>query len=73
MYFNDHNPPHFHVEYQGYTAIVNIEDGTIRGEMPRKQLGLIYEWIDENREDLLKNWKLSMEQKPLFKVKPLIK
>ena len=73
MYFNDHNPPHFHVEYQGYTAIVNIEDGTIRGEMPRKQLGLIYEWIDENREDLLKNWKLSVEQKPLFKVKPLIK
>ncbi len=73
MYFNDHNPPHFHVEYQGYTAIVNIEDGTIRGEMPRKQLGLIYEWIDENREDLLKNWKLSVEQKPLFKVKPLTK
>lgn len=73
MYFNDHNPPHFHVEYQEFTAIVNIEDGTIRGEMPRKQLGLIYEWIDENKEDLLRNWKLSVEQKPLFKVKPLTK
>lgn len=73
MYFNDHNPPHFHVEYQGYTAIVNIEDGTIRGEMPRKQLGMIYEWIDQNKNELLENWKLSVEQKPLFKVKPLNK
>jgi len=34
---------------------------------------MIYEWIDQNREDLLENWKLSVEQKPLFKVKPLDK
>ncbi len=25
MYFGDHNPPHFHVEYQGEKATFNFE------------------------------------------------
>lgn len=24
MYFGDHNPPHFHVEYEGYEALISI-------------------------------------------------
>ena len=26
MYFNEHNPPHFHVKYADFNAIVTIED-----------------------------------------------
>ena len=26
MFFLDHNPPHFHVKYQDYEAIINIEN-----------------------------------------------
>jgi len=29
MYFDDHAPPHFHVEYQGHEAYVAIADGAI--------------------------------------------
>jgi len=29
MYFADHAPPHFHVEYQGHMALVAIADGTL--------------------------------------------
>tara|TARA_R110000868_G_scaffold75843_2_gene218517 strand:- start:63 stop:272 length:210 start_codon:yes stop_codon:yes gene_type:complete len=56
MYFNEHNPPHFHVEYQDYEAIVNIETGELTGKMSRRALGLVYEWLDQNKEALLENW-----------------
>ena len=29
MFFNDHDPPHFHVRYQGFVARVRIADGTV--------------------------------------------
>ncbi|WP_296621106.1 DUF4160 domain-containing protein [Marivirga sp.] len=41
MYYNDHNPPHFHIEYQDYEAIINIEDGELTGKMSRKALNLV--------------------------------
>ena len=56
MYFNEHNPPHFHVEYQDYEAIVNIETGELTGKISRRALVLVYEWLDQNKEALLENW-----------------
>ncbi len=73
MYFNEHNPPHFHVEYQNYTAIIYIEDGTVKGEMPRKQLNLIFLWLDLLKIELLNNWELSIAHEPLLKIDPLNK
>ena len=36
MYFNDHNPPHFHVRYEEYRALVGIEPLELReGRLPR--------------------------------------
>ncbi len=26
MYFNDHNPPHFHAKYENYRATIDIND-----------------------------------------------
>ncbi len=34
MFFSDHNPPHFHVKYQGYEATIDISTGTIKGALP---------------------------------------
>ena len=37
MYFDDHNPPHFHAIYGGTEAIVGIEPITIlRGDLPNR-------------------------------------
>lgn len=37
MYNNgEHNPPHFHAEYQGYKASFNMEGEIVNGEMPKK-------------------------------------
>lgn len=71
MYYNEHSPPHFHVEYQDYTAVINIEDGTVKGEMPRKELSLIFQWLDLHKEELLNNWELSIARQPLLKISPL--
>ncbi|MCB9157252.1 MAG: DUF4160 domain-containing protein [Caldilineaceae bacterium] len=41
MNYNDHLPPHFHAEYQGYEAIIEIANGNVTGKMPRRPLRMI--------------------------------
>jgi len=71
MYYNDHNPPHFHIEYQDYEAVMNIDNGELTGKMSRRALNLVYDWLDLNKEALLENWKRIEKRKPLKKIKPL--
>ena len=71
MFYNDHDPPHIHIEYQEYDATISIEDGIVNGEVPRRALKLVYEWLDLHRTELLANWELAQEHMPLNKVAPL--
>jgi len=48
MYIDDHNPPHFHVWYDDYQAEITIKEGIVRGEMPRRALRLVFEWLGIN-------------------------
>jgi hypothetical protein len=42
MYFDDHPPPHIHVEYQGHKALVGIADGSdLIGSLPRRAESLV--------------------------------
>ena len=71
MRFLDHNPPHFHAQYQQDKISVEISNGKIKGEMSERALKLILEWLDLHREDLLKAWEQSsLGQKP-NKIEPL--
>ena len=37
MYFNEHNPPHFHAEYNDFKASISINNlGLIEGKLPAK-------------------------------------
>lgn len=70
MYHDDHNPPHFHVEYQGYEALVNIETGEIIvGKLPKKAIKIVQEWAKENQEALIKNWENAVALQPLERIK----
>lgn len=71
MFFSDHNPPHFHVKYQGYEATVDIVTGTMKGHLPRRALNMVYEWLDQHKEELLANWKKMEECEPFDKISPL--
>ena len=71
MYINEHNPPHFHVVYNEYKAIITIQDGVIVGSLPRRALNMIYEWLDLHKDELLENWnRLGKSLAPL-KINPL--
>ena len=73
MYYSDHNPPHFHAEYAGEKALVNILDGTvINGYLPRKQLRIVLAWNELHRDELMQNWELSKQDKPLSRISPLM-
>ena len=73
IYYNDHNPPHFHAEYGKYRAIFSIEDlRLIEGKLPSRVVSLILEWAFLHREELLTDWKLARAKSPLNKIKPLV-
>jgi len=66
MYFDDHLPPHVHVEYQGLEALVAIETGDlIDGRLPRKATKLAKEWCCDHQSELRDNWQRAIALKPL--------
>ena len=72
MFYNDHAPPHFHARYGGKEIRVDIGTGEIMsGELPRRAQGHVLEWLELHREELLEDWALAQNRKPLNKIEPL--
>jgi hypothetical protein len=71
MYVDDHNPPHFHVIYEGDEAMIDIQDGHMTGSLPRRALRMVYEWLDLHKEELLENWGKLKNGGAAQKVEPL--
>ncbi len=72
MYYDEHYPPHFHAEYGEFQALIRIEDFTLmRGKLPPRVLGFVMEWMAIHKDELLEEWSLAREDKPLYKIKPL--
>ena len=73
MYFNDHNPPHFHVIYNEYDAEIDIENLSIlEGKLPARVLGLAMEWAELHKEDLLEDWNMIQSSGKFKKIQPLV-
>ena len=72
MYYDDHNPPHIHVEYKNNKAKIDFKGNIIRGDLGSKTaLKLIREWIDLHIDDLQKDWQLAMAGQKIRKIDPL--
>jgi hypothetical protein len=72
MFFDEHNPPHIHVEYQDEEAVVSIDTGDIMaGNLPVRQFRFISAWIELHRDELLANWSLCRYGDEPVKIKPL--
>ena len=71
IYYNEHNPPHFHAEYGEFQITVVIESGIVNGKFPRRALNAVLEWFVLHKEELMQDWELSLKGKPLNKIKPL--
>lgn len=69
MYFDEHNPPHFHVQYNEYRASMDIKNLNITvGSLPAKVRGLVEEWAELHRDELLIMW----ETKEFHRIQPLV-
>ena len=72
MYFDEHNPPHFHVYYNEYKAIIDIRTcEIIDGEIPSRQTKLALAWAELHQDELMADWNLVMNGEEPFKIQPL--
>mgnify|MGYP003395837122 CR=1 FL=1 len=57
MYFEDHNPPHFHVVSPTQEAVIEIATMTvITGTMAPARLRVALAWATKNRSLLFRKW-----------------
>jgi hypothetical protein len=72
MFFDDHNPPHFHAFYGEFKVAIDIARLTVfSGSLPPRALGLVIEWATLHQKDLLADWVLAEKQQALEKIEPL--
>jgi Domain of unknown function (DUF4160) len=69
MYYRDHNPPHIHVSYQGYEALIAKEDARVlRGKLPPAAMLVVRRWITLRRDALLDDWARARRHEPLERI-----
>ena len=59
MYFqqSEHNPPHIHAIYGEYVAAIAISSlEVLEGDLPKKAISLVIEWMSIHKEELLTMW-----------------
>ena len=72
MFWGDHSPPHFHALYAEHEVIIDIYTlEIIKGSMPRRALGLVTEWARQHQSELLEDWTLCQQNRPIKKIPPL--
>lgn len=72
MYFDEHNPPHFHAIYGGNEAEIGIAPlSLLNGELPRRALGMAMEWAARHQVELQTNWNLMRDDQAPQKIPPL--
>ncbi|MEO8209466.1 MAG: DUF4160 domain-containing protein [bacterium] len=71
MNFNEHNPPHFHARYGDYQVIIDINDGVVEGEFPKRAMALVMEWYEQNKDELMENWNTLKSDGTFKKITPL--
>lgn len=72
VFWDDHPPPHFHVEYSGHGAVFDMNSlAILDGRLPPRAMGLVAEWATIHQRELLEVWKRARNLEPLGKIDPL--
>ncbi len=67
-----HHAAHIHAEYQDYNAVFAIPSGKILdGRLPRRQRNFVRAWISLHEDELMANWKLTLNDEQPFRIAPL--
>ena len=61
----------FHAVYGEHEISVEVETGTVHGNFPARELRHVLEWSTLHRQELLDDWELARQGKPLNRITPL--
>ena len=72
MYYNDHDPPHFHARYGAQKARFALDDlHMIDGNLGPRVRGLVVEWASQYQAELRQDWERARARRPLARIAPL--
>ncbi len=72
MYWNEHNPPYFHVEYGEEDGVIDIKQLKMtKGNLSRRALNMIIDWTELHQEELLNDWEMCQKSLVPNKIQPL--
>ena len=72
MYYDDHNPPHFHAIYGDFEILVGISPiRIIEGSVPNRVKSLVFEWAALHQAELLADWDLCVKKQKPADIAPL--
>ena len=72
MFYQDHEPPHFHVEYQGEHAKFSFAGELLAGELrSRTAVRRVARWAALHQRELEANWTRMKAGQPLERIEPL--
>jgi hypothetical protein len=72
LFYEDHDPAHFHVRGPGFSAKVMLADlslASVRGELRSRDVRRIREWALRHRAELWDNWLRARRGEPLVAIK----
>jgi len=73
MFYNEHDPPHFHAYYNEHQAEVDINTlEIIAGSLPKKVRNIVIEWAIDHRHELNADWELMRNDKKPKPIEPLV-
>jgi hypothetical protein len=72
MFYKDHFPPHFHVEYGEFEGVFDIKTlEMFEGELPARAKLLAIEWAILHRKELEENWERRTKGETIKRIEPL--
>jgi hypothetical protein len=72
MFYNEHNPPHFHARYGEYRIEIAIQTlSVLAGKLPPRAMGLVMEWASRHQDELMADWELARQSAELKRIAPL--
>ena len=72
MFYDEHNPPHFHARYGSQKTAIDIRTlSVLEGRFPPRALGMVIEWASQHQAELLEDWDLARAGQVPNKIEPL--
>jgi hypothetical protein len=72
MFYREHEPAHFHAEFQGQQATFDFDGEILAGELRSGTARrLIGDWARQHRDELEANWRRMKASQPMERIPPL--